>query len=164
MWMLPQKPQHICNVSIRPGQCIGRTSYQSLSRQYNWKGHALRRSGLFDPGIASARTALGCTSDLVVFRHKRALAKKSIKTRYRSCISSLSELDPEYHQAIVRVTLSHICDQLDLLGSVLVWMAVRSAGPISQGFDRPVVTFTPTIDVLPIRPIFDCCLCHTMFQ
>jgi hypothetical protein len=164
MWMLPQKPQHICNVSIRPGQCIGKISSRRHSRQYNWKGHALRRSGLFDPGIASARTALGCTSDLVVFRHKRALAKKSIKTGYRSCISSLSELDPEYHQAIVRVTLSHICDQLDLLGSVLVWMAVRSAGPISQGFDRPVVTFTPTIDVLPIRPIFDCCLCHTMFQ
>ena len=159
--MLPQKPQHICNVSIRPGQCIGKISSRRHSRQYNWKGHALRRSGLFDPGIASARTALGCTSDL---GSPETLAKKSIKTGYRSCISSLSELDPEDHQAIVRVTLSHICDQLDLLGSVLVWMAVRSAGPISQGFDRPVVTFTPTIDVLPIRPIFDCCLCHTMFQ
>ena len=155
MWMLPQKPQHICNVSIRPGQCIGRISSRRHSQQYNWKEHALHRSGLVDLGIASARTALGCTSDLVVFRHKRALAKKSIKTGYRSCISSLPELDPEYYQAIVRVTASHIGDKFDLLGSMLVWVAVRSAGPISQGFDRPVVTSEPTIEILPIRPIFD---------
>lgn len=57
--------------------------------------------------------------------HLAALAQKAIQTRDGACVAPQPQLYPEYHQAGIGTPAAHILDELDLVGLVLVWMAVR---------------------------------------
>ena len=97
-----------------------------------------------------------------LLRHLAILAQETIQTGNRACVAPQPQLYPEYHQAGIWIPAAHIPDELDLIGPVLIWMAVRPVGTILQGLQRPVIPLAPAVDILPVGAIVDCRFCHSV--
>ena len=91
-----------------------------------------------------------------LYRHLSALLKEAIQTGNGSLIAALPELYPEYHQPGVGVSAPHVVYELDLFGTVLVWMTVWAVRAILQRLQRAVIAFHPTVNVLPVCPVPYC--------
>ena len=71
---------------------------------------------------------------LGIFRfnsHLSLFAEYTVKTCYRAGIPSLTELNPEYDQTVVRITATHIGYELQFGVGMLVRMRVRAMEFIS---------------------------------
>ena len=78
-------------------------------------------------GIAHLLIGLGDILGVWQFhRHLSALSQKAVQAGDGTCITSLPQLHPEHHQARIGIPAAHILNKLDLVGAVLVWMAVRA--------------------------------------
>ena len=77
---------------------------------------------------------------------------------------TLAKLDPEYHQTGVRVSAAHILDEFNLIGGVLLWMAVGTVRVVCEGLKCSVVFLAPTVDILPSSLVADSCLCYAVIE
>lgn len=91
-----------------------------------------------------------------------AFAKEAVQTGDGSGVAALAKLDPEHDQTRVFVAPEHIQDQLDLLGCVLVRMAVWPMRAIRQRLKRSVVALEPAVDVLTVGFVVNSCFCDTV--
>jgi hypothetical protein len=48
-------------------------------------------------------------------------------------------LHPEHDQACIRISPSHIVDELDFFRRVLIWVTVRTMRPICRGLKRSII-------------------------
>ncbi len=75
----------------------------------------------------------------------------------------LPQLHPKHHQTGIGVPPAHVLDELDLLWTVLVRVAVRPVGTIFQRLQRTVIELHPAVDVLPVSPVPFCRFCDSIF-
>lgn len=87
--------------------------------------------------------------------HDALLFEESVQSRDGTGIAALHKFDPENNKAGIRIAPAHIRDQLNLSGSMLVRVMVRSSGAVAQGFNGAVVASFPAVDVLPVGLVFD---------
>ena len=84
------------------------------------------------------------------FRGKHAQFPHDAEQAFRSTgIAPLLQPPPEFDHAQLGIPPAHVPDQLQFLRPVLVWVAVRAAGAVGQGFLRPIVPRFPEVDVRP---------------
>ena len=55
----------------------------------------------------------------------------------------------------MRISSAHIPDELDLLGSVLIRMRMRTSGAVAKGVYGAIKTTFPAIDILAVGFVFD---------
>lgn len=91
-------------------------------------------------------------------------AQHTVQAGDGSGVTPLPEFDPEHHQTGVGVPAAHIPDEFDLIGCVLLWVAVRAVRAVSKGLDCAVILLTPAVDVLTAGFVTDGCFCHAIFQ
>ena len=96
-------------------------------------------------------------------RQLSALLKEAIQAGNGSPIAALTELHPEHDQTSIWVSAPHFVDELDLIGSVLIGVAVRTVRAILQRLQRSVIAFHPAVDVLPVCPVPDRRCCDAIF-
>lgn len=96
-------------------------------------------------------------------RHDTQPSENTIQTGNGTRIAALQELYPEDDKACMRISAAHIRDELELLRSVLVGMAVRTARTAAQRIQGTVIAIFPAIDVLPVYAIPDCSLGDSVF-
>lgn len=94
--------------------------------------------------------------------HLAALAQETVQSRDGARVAPQLQLYPEYHQTSIGVAAAHIPDELDFIGSMLVWMAVRTVGTILQGLQRSVIALAPAVDILPVGAVADRRFCHSV--
>ena len=70
---------------------------------------------------------------------------------------------PEFHEAEVGISSAHISDELQFSVRVGVGMAVRCAGLAGEGFDAPIVSFQPEVDVRLALVVFATGTCNAKF-
>ena len=61
------------------------------------------------------------------------------------------------------ISSAHIPDELDLLGSVLIRMRMRTSGTITKGLYRAVEPTFPAINILTVGFVFDRSFRHAIF-
>ena len=61
------------------------------------------------------------------------------------------------------ISSAHIPDELDLLGSVLIRMRMRTFGTITKGLYRAVEPTFPAINILTVGFVFDRSFRHAIF-
>ena len=96
--------------------------------------------------------------------HTTDSAQDTVKSGDGSGVAALAQFNPEHHQAGVGVSAAHILNQLQFPICVLFWMAVRPVRAVSEGLNRTVILFAPTIDVLPGGLIADGGFGNAVFQ
>ena len=72
------------------------------------------------------------------------------------------QLDPEHHKTGIGISPPEIINELDLLWSVLVWMAVWSMGSVLQGLQRSIISLHPAVDVLAVSVVMDGSFCDAI--
>ena len=90
-------------------------------------------------------------------RHNPLFFEEAVESGDGAGIAALSELNPENDEAGIRITSSHMGDQLFFLRGMLIGVMVRTSGAFTQGFDGAVKTAHPAIDILAVGFIFDSC-------
>lgn len=93
-----------------------------------------------------------------LFCHLAAFPQESVQTGDRTGIAPQPQFHPEHHQTGVWIPAPHILDQFDFIGTMLVWVAVRTVGAVLQGCQRSVIPILPAIDILPVCVVADGCL------
>lgn len=96
-------------------------------------------------------------------RHNALFPEETVETGDGAGITTLSELDPENDQTGIGVTAAHVPNQFDFLRGMLIGVAVRTSGAITQGLNGAVIATFPTIDVLPVGLVFDRSLSDAIF-
>ena len=96
-------------------------------------------------------------------RHHALFAKETIKPGNGTFIASLHEFHPEDNQTGMRISASHIVNEFDLIGGMLVRVVVRSSGAVTQGIPGTIIPTHPAVNILPVGLIFDGRLGHTIF-
>ena len=97
------------------------------------------------------------------YSHHPLFAKETVQTWNRARIPPLHKFYPKDNQTGIRISSAHVMDKFDFSRSMLIRMMVRSAGTITQGFDRTVIATFPAINVLSVSFIFDSSFCDTKF-
>lgn len=87
--------------------------------------------------------------------HDSLPLQETVETGDGTGIAAPHELYPEDDQTSIRVSPTHIRDQLDFLRGMLIGMAMGPAGEVAQGLDRAVIAPFPAVDVLSVGLIFD---------
>ena len=67
-----------------------------------------------------------------LYRHLALPTQDSVEAGDGSAVAAFPELHPEHDQAVMRVPAAHVADELELLGRVLVRMAMRSVGTVLE--------------------------------
>lgn len=79
--------------------------------------------------------------------HDVVSAQEPVQTGNRACISMLPEFNPENNEASMRIPSTHICNELDFLGGMLVRVVVGSTGTITQRVNGAIITTFPAINI-----------------
>ena len=87
--------------------------------------------------------------------HDTLFSKDTVKTGNGAGVSALPELHPENDEAGMRIPAAHILDELDLISGMLIRMAERSSGAVTEGVPGAVIASFPTVDILSVGLIFD---------
>ena len=114
-------------------------------------------------GVAHLLIGLGDILGIWQFhRHLSTLSQKTVQVGDGACVASLPQFHPEHHQAGVGVPTAHVLNKLDLLGPVLVRMAMGTVGAVLQRLQRRIVPLAPTVDLLPVCMVADGRLGYSM--
>lgn len=90
-------------------------------------------------------------------------AQETVEPWNGAGVAALHKFDPKDDQTGIRVTPTHIRDELDLFRGMLVGMMMRASGKIPEGFDRAVKTAFPAVDILAIGLVLDSSLSDAIF-
>ena len=63
----------------------------------------------------------------------------------------------------MRIPSAHIPDELDLLGSMLIRMRVRSSGAVAEGLYGTVKTAFPPVNILTVGFVLDSSFRYAIF-
>ena len=91
--------------------------------------------------------------------HDPLLSEETVKAGNGTGVTTLSEFDPENDQTVMRVSASHIVNELDFRSRMLIWVVMRSSGTVPQRVPGTVIAAFPAVDILPVGFIFDSSFC-----
>ena len=87
--------------------------------------------------------------------HNVLFLEEAIEASKGAGITTLHEFNPENNKTCMGVTPAHIGNKLNLVRGMLFGVVVGSAGKVAQGLYGTVKASFPSVDVLPVRFIFD---------
>lgn len=87
--------------------------------------------------------------------HNALFFEEAVESSKGSGITTLPEFNPENNKTCMGVTPAHIGNKLNLVRGMLFGVVVGSAGKVAQGLYGTVKASFPSVDVLPVRFIFD---------
>ena len=86
--------------------------------------------------------------------HKPLFAKKTVESGNGTGVATPGKFHPEDNQTVMRIASAHISDKFDFLRSVLVGVMMWPSGTIPEGFDRAIISPSPSVNILTVGFIF----------
>ena len=121
---------------------------------FRQKEQTSRQSETAVRDTASVHKAWGILGVGRLAGHKPLFAKKTVESGNGTGVATPGKFHPEDNQTVMRIASAHISDKFDFLRSVLVGVMMWPSGTIPEGFNRAIISPSPSVNILTVGFIF----------